>query len=205
MFVNCLKRLFRAAPKDAVTEEEPLMKYLIVGLGNIGLEYEHTRHNIGFDILDRLAIDHQCQFSIKKLAQVTEFRSKGKTIILAKPSTYMNLSGKAVRYWMNELKIKPENLLIVVDDLSLPLGKLRFRKKGSAGGHNGLKNIEQILGHQQYNRLKVGIGNDFPRGRQVEFVLGQWTSAERQEIPFICDAAAKKILEFCYVGIDRVT
>ena len=159
------------------------MKYLIVGLGNIGAEYADTRHNIGFDVLDALAEASNTSFTTDRYGAVATLRSKGHTLVLLKPSTYMNLSGKAVRYWMDAGKIPPENLLVVSDDIALPFGTLRLRPKGSAGGHNGLKNISELLGTEEYSRIRFGIGGDFPRGHQVEYVLGEWTDEERQAMP----------------------
>lgn len=148
------------------------MKYLIVGLGNIGAEYADTRHNIGFDVLDALAEASNTSFTTDRYGAVATLRSKGHTLVLLKPSTYMNLSGKAVRYWLDAEKIPRENLLVVVDDIALPFGTFRMRTKGSAGGHNGLKNITELLGTEEYSRIRFGIGGDFPRGHQVDYVLG---------------------------------
>ena len=150
------------------------MKYLIVGLGNIGAEYADTRHNIGFDVLDALAEASNTSFTTDRYGAVATLRSKGHTLVLLKPSTYMNLSGKAVRYWLDAEKIPRENLLVVVDDIALPFGTFRMRTKGSAGGHNGLKNITELLGTEEYSRIRFGIGGDFPRGHQVDYVLGHW-------------------------------
>jgi peptidyl-tRNA hydrolase, PTH1 family len=179
------------------------MKYLIVGLGNIGPEYELTRHNIGFLTLDRLAEKQACTWSSDRLAFKSEFKHKGRTIHLIKPTTYMNLSGKAVNYWMKTLQIPQENILILVDDVAIPFEKLRLKPKGSAAGHNGLKNIEEILGGQNYPRLRIGIGDDFPKGRQVDFVLGRFSSIEFEVLPSIMDKAIEMSLAFCTVGIDR--
>ena len=154
------------------------MKYLIVGLGNIGDEYENTRHNIGFWILDALARASNISFSEKRYGAIAEMKHAGRTLILLKPNTFMNLSGRSVQYWMQKEKIELDKVLILVDDLSLPVGKLRLRLKGSDAGHNGLKSIHQILGSQDYVRLRFGIGSDFQRGRQVDHVLGRWTAEE---------------------------
>jgi len=154
------------------------MKYLIVGLGNIGDEYENTRHNIGFWILDALARASNISFSEKRYGAVAEMKHAGRTLILLKPNTFMNLSGRSVQYWMQKEKIELDKVLILVDDLALPVGKLRLRLKGSDAGHNGLKSIHQILGSQDYVRLRFGIGSDFQRGRQVDHVLGRWTPEE---------------------------
>lgn len=159
------------------------MKYLIVGLGNIGAEYAETRHNIGFKVLDALAEASNTLFSTVRYGDLAEARYKGRTLLLLKPSTYMNLSGKAVRYWMEAEKIPLENLLVVSDDIALPFGTLRLRPKGSAGGHNGLKNIAELLGTEEYARMRFGVGGDFPRGHQVDYVLGEWTPEERQALP----------------------
>ncbi|MCA0363726.1 MAG: aminoacyl-tRNA hydrolase [Bacteroidetes bacterium] len=177
------------------------MKYLIVGLGNIGPEYHETRHNVGFMILDKLAEKKELTFKVDRLASVAEFKHKGRSITLIKPTTYMNLSGKALNYWMSQLKIPIENVLTIVDDLALPVGKLRLKAQGSSAGHNGLKNIEEILGNNVYPRLKVGIGSDFPKGRQVDYVLGKFLIDERIEIDLKTEKAIDMILSFCTQGI----
>jgi peptidyl-tRNA hydrolase, PTH1 family len=153
-------------------------KFLIVGLGNIGPEYHHTRHNIGFDIIDELATKHQCAFKTDRLAYVADIKLKGKTILAIKPNTFMNLSGKAVKYWADKEKISLQNILIVVDDLALPLEKIRIRPGGSSGGHNGLKSTEEHLLTTEYPKLRVGIGNNYPKGQQVNYVLGKWSITE---------------------------
>lgn len=177
------------------------MKYLIVGLGNIGPEYAFTRHNAGFMVLDRLAAREKLNFNIEKLASVTEYKFKSRTITLIKPTTYMNLSGKALQYWMGQLKVPIENVMILVDDLALPLGKLRIKPKGSSAGHNGLKNIELVLGNDNYNRLKIGIGSDFSKGRQVDYVLSKFSEDEMIDLMPKLDKAIDMILSFCTVGI----
>lgn len=179
------------------------MKYLIVGLGNIGPEYELTRHNIGFLVLDKMADQQKIDFSLERHAYKSEFKYKGRSIHLIKPTTYMNLSGKAVAYWMQELKIPKENVLVVVDDLALPFGALRMRPKGSAAGHNGLKNIEQLCGGQEYPRLRFGIGNEFGKGQQVDFVLSRFSNEEFKELPMVMDRAGEMILSFCTAGIAQ--
>lgn len=179
------------------------MKYLIIGLGNIGPEYELTRHNIGFLVMDRLADQRDAKFEMNRLAYHTDFKYKGRTIHLIKPTTYMNLSGKAVKYWMQELKVPKENILVVVDEIAIPFSKLRMRGKGSSAGHNGLKNIEDLTGGQNYSRLRVGVGDDFPKGRQVDYVLSKFTQKEFDELPFIMDKAIDMILGFCTIGITR--
>jgi PTH1 family peptidyl-tRNA hydrolase len=179
------------------------MKYLIAGLGNIGAEYELTRHNIGFLILDQLADQQKVNFTTDRLAEKAEFKFKGRSIHLIKPNTYMNLSGKAIAYWLQDLKIPKENLLVLVDDLALPFGSLRLRTKGSSAGHNGLKNIEQLLGGQDYSRLRFGIGNDFGKGQQVDFVLSNFDKAEFEKLPEIINKANEMVLSFCTIGPER--
>lgn len=179
------------------------MKYLIVGLGNIGDEYENTRHNIGFWILDALARASNISFNEKRYGAVAEMKYAGRTFILLKPNTFMNLSGRSVQYWMQKENIELDKVLIVVDDLSLPLGKIRMRLKGSDAGHNGLKSIHQILGSTDYVRLRFGIGSDFPRGRQVEYVLGRWTPDEEAIIHTKMELCAEIIKAFATLGADR--
>lgn len=179
------------------------MKYLIAGLGNIGAEYELTRHNIGFLILDRLADEKNASFEMNKLAFSTEVKHKGRTLHLIKPTTYMNLSGKAVNLYLQHLKIPKENLLVVTDDLSLPYGKIRLKPKGSAGGHNGLKNIEQLSGGQNYSRLRFGVGDDFHKGNQVDYVLSPFTQKELDELVLNMDRAIEAIYSFCAIGVER--
>lgn len=153
-------------------------KFLIVGLGNIGSEYEGTRHNIGFQVVDLLVQKHSAAFETGRLADVSHFKLKGKRLVVIKPTTFMNLSGRAVKYWLDKENIAPENLLVILDDLAIPLSKLRLRPSGSDGGHNGLKSIQESLGTVDYPRLRFGIGATYPKGRQVEFVLGKWDEAE---------------------------
>lgn len=179
------------------------MKYLIVGLGNIGAEYELTRHNIGFLVLDRLAEKQKVSFTPARYGDQAMFKHKGRSIYLVKPSTYMNLSGKAVSYWLEKLKLKKENLLIVVDDIALPLSSLRMRAKGSDAGHNGMKSIEQLTGGNTYPRLRFGIGNDFHPGQQVDYVLSRFTNEQFEKLPPIMDKTIDMILSFCSIGINR--
>ncbi len=179
------------------------MNYLIVGLGNIGVEYANTRHNIGFMVLDAWAQASNIVFESGRYGSTATVSFKGRKFTLLKPSTYMNLSGKAVRYWMNELKIQPENLLVISDDLNIPFGTLRLRKNGSAGGHNGLGNINELLGTQEYARIRVGIGNDFGRGQQVGYVLGEFSDEEVKEIPEICKRVTDGVKAWATVGADR--
>lgn len=178
------------------------MKYLIVGLGNIGAEYEYTRHNIGFMVLDALAEASNIVFKSERYGDVAEIKVKNKHLILLKPSTYMNLSGNAVRYWMQKEKIPLENVLVVVDDLALPLGTLRLKGKGSDAGHNGLRNIQEVLGTQNYGRLRFGIGNDFPKGMQVDFVLSRFSSQERADLKPRIELSEEIIKSFCLAGIQ---
>ncbi len=165
-------------------------KYLIAGLGNIGQEYEHTRHNIGFDVIDALVQKIGGDFSLERLAIFAEVRLKNKVLVCIKPTTYMNLSGKAVKYWMDREKIPVDRILVIVDDLALPLGKLRLRRGGSDAGHNGLKDIQATLGTDQYPKLRFGIGNDYPKGRQIDFVLGKW---KPDEAPVVDDKIAQSV------------
>ncbi len=179
------------------------MKYLIVGLGNIGNEYANTRHNIGFMTLDAFAKASNVAFEDKRYGFVAHCRVKNAELTLLKPSTYMNLSGTAVRYWAQKENIPVENILIIVDDLSLPLGKIRMRGSGSAGGHNGLKNIESCLMTQQYARIKCGIGNDFPHGAQINYVLSEFSDEEKKVLEEKIEYVGEMIKSFCLQGLDR--
>lgn len=179
------------------------MKYLITGLGNIGSEYDGTRHNIGFDVVDALCNKLDGTWRNDHHGELAEVKHKGRTLILLKPNTYMNLSGKAVRYWLQKEKIELENSLVICDDLNLVFGKQRLRAKGSDGGHNGLKNIQEILASDAYPRLRIGIGSDFSKGKQVNFVLGKWTEDERAELPLILDKSVEVILAMTTIGITR--
>lgn len=206
-----LKRLFATSNgngKEGKQEQSETeknhqqMNFLIVGLGNIGSEYVQTRHNIGFRVLDALAKASNLVFEDKRYGAVTTLKVKNQTLTLLKPSTYMNLSGNAVRYWMNEKKIPLENILVVVDDLSLPFGQLRMRPGGSEAGHNGLKHISSVLGTQQYARLRFGIGNDFPRGGQVDFVLGEFTDEDLKTMDERLELAGEMVKSFALSGIQ---
>lgn len=177
------------------------MKYLIVGLGNIGDEYRGTRHNIGFRILDAFAEASNISFTTERYGDVAHMRVKNKQLTLLKPSTYMNLSGNAVRYWKEKEGIDADHILVLVDDIALPFGAIRIKSGGSDAGHNGLKNIAQMLGTQAYPRLRFGVGNDFPRGCQVDYVLGQFTLDQRQQLPVRVDVACEAIKAFCLSGI----
>lgn len=178
------------------------MKYLIVGLGNIGSEYHGTRHNIGFTILDAWAKASNISFTTQRYGDVAQMRLKNKILILLKPSTYMNLSGEAVRYWMQKENIAIENVLVVVDDIALPFGTIRLRGKGADGGHNGLKNITQCIQSASFARLRFGIGSDFPKGMQIDYVLGYPTEEELQILPERAEVAIKAIKAFCLSGLS---
>ncbi len=178
------------------------MKYLVVGLGNIGAEYAQTRHNIGFKVLDALAEASNISFTSSRYGSIAQLKHKGRTIILLKPSTYMNLSGKAVRYWLDAEKVPVENLLIISDDIAIPFGQLRMRMKGSAGGHNGLKNITELLGNDNYSRMRFGVGGDFARGHQIDYVLGEWSSEELDAMPERLKLFGDAILSFATAGVQ---
>jgi peptidyl-tRNA hydrolase, PTH1 family len=180
-----------------------MSKYLIVGLGNPGLEYAHTRHNIGFDVLDAFALKHHSSFQSKRLADMAEIKWKGKLFICIKPTTFMNLSGKAVKYWLDKENIAIENSLTVVDDLALPLNKLRLRKSGSDAGHNGLRDIQDTLGTDAYPKLRFGIGNQFPKGMQISFVLSKWLPEELPLVKLKIEKSLEVIEHFATIGIDR--
>jgi len=175
---------------------------LIVGLGNVGDEYQHTRHNIGFDVLDALAKASNIYFEDNRYGSVAEYKHKGRTFILLKPSTYVNLSGKAVNYWLQKEKIPIENFLVILDDLAIPLGTLRLRSKGGDGGHNGLKNINEILGRNDYARLRFGISSDFPKGYQIDYVLGKWTKEEEKILDERMPLVIEIIKSFGTIGIQ---
>lgn len=177
------------------------MKYLVVGLGNIGAEYRDTRHNIGFKVLDAFAEASNIIFSTQRYGDVAQVRVKNKILVLLKPSTYMNLSGEAVRYWMNKENIPLENVLIIVDDIALPFGAIRIKGKGSDGGHNGLKNIALLLGTQNYARIRFGVGNEFPKGAQVDYVLGNFTEEQVRVMPERLKVAIDAIKAFCLSGL----
>ncbi len=198
MFGAIFKTLFRRK-----AQEVDVMKYLVVGLGNIGAEYEGTRHNAGFDVADELVEGLGGTFAPDRYASKAEVRWKGRTLVVVKPSTYMNLSGKAVRYWMEKENIARENLIVIVDDIAIPVGTLRIRAKGSDGGHNGLKNIDALCGGGGYARIRMGVGGDFPQGHQVDFVLGKLSPEERVEFDKMVDAAVAAIKDFATIGIER--
>ncbi len=179
------------------------MKYLIAGLGNVGSEYAETRHNIGFKIVDALSRASNVLPKTERYGDIARIKVRGRTLILLKPSTYMNLSGKAVNYWLQQEKIPIERLLVVTDDLALPFGKQRLRMKGSDGGHNGLKNITEILGRTDYARLRVGVGNDFDKGSQIDYVLGKWNEAEKESLNARIDIAAETVKSFASIGASQ--
>lgn len=182
---------------------DSMKKYLIVGLGNIGEKYEETRHNVGFKILNELAKNENISFESQKLGAIASFRFKGRTFILLKPSTFMNLSGKAVKYWLTKEKITLENLLIVCDDLNLPFGTFRLKPKGSDGGHNGLKDIDTVLQTQHYARFRFGVGNEFAKGKQIDYVLGEWDEKEKNNMPKRLHKATELIKSFGTSGINN--
>lgn len=180
-----------------------MSKFLIVGLGNIGPEYAHTRHNIGFDVLDAFVRKHGGFFKTERLAEVAEVKVKGKIFVCIKPTTYMNLSGRAFRYYFDKEKVVLENTLTIVDDLALPLNKLRLRGSGSDAGHNGLKDIQAIMGTDKYPKLRFGIGNAFPKGRQVDFVLGHWQPDELPLVKLKIEKSVETIENFAFIGLER--
>lgn len=178
-------------------------KFLIIGLGNAGTEYHHTRHNIGFDVVDAFAIKHGGLFQLSRLAYTAEVKWKGKVFICIKPTTFMNLSGKAFKYWMDKEKLALENTLTIVDDVALPLSKMRLRPSGSDGGHNGLKDIQLTLGTDQYPKLRFGIGNNYPKGMQAEFVLGRWWPEEKAIVQQKIEKSVEVIESFATIGIEK--
>ncbi len=180
------------------------MKYLIVGLGNIGSEYKETRHNIGFKILDALIDASNSSFKTERLGDVAKLKYRGRTLICLKPSTYMNLSGKSVRFWMQQEKIPQERVLILTDELSLPFGKIRLRGKGSDGGHNGLKSVQELLGNPNYARVRFGIAAEFSKGTQVDYVLGEWSSTEKESLEARIVLATELIKDFSINTLQRV-
>ena len=180
-----------------------MSKFLIVGLGNIGEEYKDTRHNIGFTIAEHIAKEAEVKFSSERLADVAKTKHKGKQLIIVKPSTFMNLSGKAVNYWLQQEKISKENMMVLVDDLALPFGKIRIGPKGSDGGHNGLKDIQEVLGTTEYPRLRFGINNQFNKGGQVDYVLGKWREEEVKVLNEKVKLAADAVKAFTFIGLER--
>jgi PTH1 family peptidyl-tRNA hydrolase len=179
-----------------------MRKFLIIGLGNIGIEYEHTRHNIGFDVVDALVAKYEGIYRVDRLALVAEIKYKGKVVICIKPSTYMNLSGKAVKYWMDKENILTDNLLVIVDEIAIPLDKIRLRPSGSHAGHNGLKSIEESLMTDKYPRLRFGIGNHYAKGKQVDYVLGKWKPEELPLVNVKISRCVELVEQFVQNGID---
>jgi PTH1 family peptidyl-tRNA hydrolase len=200
--MNWINNLFR---KNTISEkaEEVSKKFLIVGLGNIGAEYVNTRHNIGFKIADYVASKHDVSFETAKLGAVAEFNIKGRKLILLKPNTYMNLSGKAVHYWMQKENIAKENILVITDDLNLAFGTIRIKGKGTDGGHNGLKNIQLILNTSEYPRFRFGISDEFKKGQQVDYVLGEWNETEKEALPERFEVAKQIVESFALAGLNE--
>ncbi|WOD45101.1 aminoacyl-tRNA hydrolase [Hwangdonia lutea] len=189
--------------KNTTAEQDPMKKFLIVGLGNIGEKYQNTRHNIGFKILDYFADKENLVFETKKLGDMATYKLKGRTFIFLKPNTYMNLSGKAVLYWLTKEKIPLENVLVITDDLNLPFGSIRLKTKGSDGGHNGLKDIQEKLNTTKYNRFRFGISDTFSKGRQVDYVLGEWTDDENKKLNERLDKSVELIKSFALAGVNN--
>lgn len=198
-----LRRMFAPKQVPLTQESDPMKKFLIVGLGNIGPKYQNTRHNIGFTILDYYAEKNSLSWETVKLGDITTHKVKGRTLIFLKPSTFMNLSGKAVKYWMEKEKIPLENTLIITDDLNLPFGSVRVRSKGSDGGHNGLKDIQNVLQTTKYNRFRFGISDDFSKGRQIDYVLGEWEADEMEKMPERLKLSGEIIESFALAGMTN--
>ena len=197
--MNWIQKIFLREKKDNTL---PIKKFLIVGLGNIGAEYVNTRHNIGFKILDYFAKKENTPFQTAKLGDIAEFKIKGRTILLLKPNTYMNLSGKAVKYWMEKEKIEKENVLIITDDLNISFGTIRIKTKGSDGGHNGLKNIQLLLNSTEYPRFRFGISDEFKKGKQVDYVLGEWNEDEKIKLSERLEISSEIITSFALAGLN---
>ena len=194
-FINIFKK---NTPEDNI----PMKKFLIVGLGNIGSEYANTRHNIGFKVLDYIANQEGILFQTQKLGDVAELKIKGRTLLLLKPNTYMNLSGKAVKYWLEKEKIEKENLLVITDDLNLAFGTIRIKTKGTDGGHNGLKNIQLLLNSSEYPRFRFGISDAFKKGKQVDYVLGEWDETEKEQLKERLALSAEIVKSFALAGLN---
>lgn len=197
--MNWLSNLFKKQKQDSL----PMKKFLIVGLGNIGSEYANTRHNIGFKILDYLANKEGISFQTAKLGEIAELKVKGRTILLLKPNTYMNLSGKAVKYWLEKENIEKENMLVITDDLNLAFGTIRIKTKGSDGGHNGLKNIQLLLNSTEYPRFRFGISDAFKKGQQVNYVLGEWDEEEKEKLKERLEISSEIIKSFALAGLNN--
>lgn len=202
---SILKQIFKSKSKSKqkLSEENPMKKFLIVGLGNIGPKYENTRHNIGFKILDAYAEKNSLTWETARLGDITTHKVKGRTLVFLKPNTFMNLSGKAVRYWLEQEKIPLENLLVITDDLNLEFGIIRVKTKGSDGGHNGLKDIQNVLQTTKYNRFRFGISATFGKGRQVDYVLGEWDEDEEKQLPERIEKSCQVIESFVLAGITN--
>ncbi|WP_081894276.1 aminoacyl-tRNA hydrolase [Muricauda sp. MAR_2010_75] len=202
MLFQLIKNLF-GSQKTLLQETDLMKKFLVVGLGNIGSEYEETRHNVGFKVLDFLAEEESFTFESAKLGSIASFKFKGRSVLCLKPSTYMNLSGKAVKYWMEKESIALDNVLIITDDINLPFGTIRLKTKGSDGGHNGLKDIQNTLQTTQYHRFRFGVGSEFSKGRQVDYVLGQWTPEEAKALPERFKKSTELIRSFVFAGVKN--
>ena len=198
--MNWFSKLFHQKEKESI---DPMKKFLIVGLGNIGAEYVNTRHNIGFKVVDFFARKESIAFQTAKLGDIAEYKIKGRTMILLKPNTYMNLSGKAVKYWMDKENIAKDNILVITDDLNLSYGTIRIKTKGSDGGHNGLKNIQLLLNSTEYPRFRFGISDEFKKGRQVDYVLGEWNDDEKSKLPERLELASEIIKSFALAGLNE--
>ncbi len=198
-----IKKIFSSKQDEQQSIIDPMKKFLIVGLGNPGAEYKYTRHNIGFLAAARLAEKLKTNFNTERYGEVAKANYRGKRLVILKPSTYMNLSGKAVRYWLEKENIDKNNLMIITDDVNLDFGTIRIRPKGSDGGHNGLKSIQELIGGNQYPRLRFGIGKDYPRGGQVDYVLGKWTEEQTKALPEHLDKIADAIINFAQEGLQR--
>lgn len=201
--MNILKFFKNLFGRTAENEQDPMKKFLIVGLGNIGEKYNNTRHNIGFQVVNAVAKEHDATFETDKLGDVAKLRFKGKSVTLLKPSTYMNLSGKAVKYWMQKEKISIENILIITDDLHIDFGAIRLKAKGSDGGHNGLKDIQDKLATNKYPRFRFGVGNNYSKGRQAEYVLGQWNKEEESQLIERIPTSVKVVESFVAAGLSN--
>lgn len=199
--MNWIANLFKTKTKPENSVE--MKKFLIVGLGNIGAEYVNTRHNIGFKVVDFVADQANVSFETAKLGAIAEYSIKGRKLILLKPNTYMNLSGKAVKYWMDKENIEKENVLVITDDLNLPFGSIRIKAKGSDGGHNGLKNIQLILNTSEYPRFRFGISDEFKKGQQVDYVLGEWSDEEKAKLPERYKIAKEIVESFALAGLNQ--
>jgi len=198
--MNWFTKIFITKEKETI---DPMKKFLIVGLGNIGAEYVNTRHNIGFKIVDFFIRKEGLSFQTAKLGDVAEFKIKGRTLLFLKPNTYMNLSGKAVKYWMEKENIEKENVLVITDDLNLSFGTIRIKAKGSDGGHNGLKNIQLIINSTEYPRFRFGISDEFKKGKQVDYVLGEWNEEENNKLPERLELASEIITSFALAGLQN--